>query len=143
MNSQRFILAGLAGTVVYFLLGYLVYGLLLKDFMSGSISAGSMRADADMIWWAMIVSNLAFAFLLTFLVYRAGITNATAGSTFGLVFGLLLGIAMDLMNYASMTIMTKPIFMLVDVAATAVMCAITTSVVAWVYNYHRKAVVVA
>ncbi|MGE5521430.1 MAG: DUF1761 family protein [Candidatus Dadabacteria bacterium] len=143
MNSQRFILAGFAGAVVYFLLGFLVYGLLLEDFMKSAVAPGSMRASADMIWWALIAANLAFGFLLAYLVYRTGITNATAGSTFGLVFGLLFAIGMDLMSYSMSTMMTKPVFILVDVAATAVMCAITAGVVAWVYNYHSKTVIAA
>ena len=34
MNTSKFVLAGIAGGVVIFLLGYLTYGMLLMDFFT-------------------------------------------------------------------------------------------------------------
>ena len=143
MNSQKFILAVLAGTVVYFLLGWVVYGLLLRDTMASATASGYMRADADMVWWALIAGNLAFSFLLTYLVYRTGVSNATAGATLGLFVGVLISLGGDLMMYATSTMMTKPVMILVDVLAGGQMAAITTGVIAWVYHAPKKTIAVA
>jgi hypothetical protein len=142
MNSQRFILAALAGTVVYFLLGYLVYGVILKDTMLESTNAIVMRADADMVWWALVLGNFAFASLLTYLVAKTNTLSATRGATLGFTIGLLMCASMDLIGYATTTMMSKPSFIIADVLAGAIMAAVVGAVIAWVYNY-KKAVVVA
>lgn len=54
-------MATLAGFIVYFILGFIFYGMLLMDFYaahSGSAS-GVMRTDAEMMWWALIAGNVA------------------------------------------------------------------------------------
>jgi hypothetical protein len=142
MNSQRFILAALAGTVVYFLLGYLVYGVILHDAMQNSSNAIIMRADADIVWWALVLGNFAFASFLTYMVAKTGTTSATGGAMLGLTIGILICASMDLMMYATTTMNAKPSFMIVDVLAGAAMAAVAAAVIAWVYNY-KKSVAVA
>ena len=143
MNSQKFILAVLAGTVVYFLLGWVVYGILLRDMMASASASGFMRADADMVWWALVAGNLAFGFLLTYLVYRTGVSTASGGATLGFIVAGLMALGGDLVMYATSTMLTRPAVILVDVLATALMAALATGVVAWVYHAPKKTIAVA
>jgi hypothetical protein len=69
MDAKKRMLATLAGFVVFFLLGWLLYDTLLMDFFNtnqGSAS-GVMRTDNEMIWWALAVGNLLQAYLLVYI----------------------------------------------------------------------------
>src|SRR5450759_2816850 len=60
MNTKKFLIGGIVGGVVYFLLGWLVYGHLLTNyFHDHSGNATGVERDMDqMIWWALILGNL-------------------------------------------------------------------------------------
>jgi len=38
MNTRKFLIAGISGGIVYFLLGWLIYGMLLNDYMRSSVA---------------------------------------------------------------------------------------------------------
>ncbi|MGE0590592.1 MAG: hypothetical protein AB7O48_18570, partial [Cyclobacteriaceae bacterium] len=60
MDAKKRIMATLAGFVVFFLLGWLIYGMLMMDFyMSNAGTAtGVQREETDMIWWALVLGNV-------------------------------------------------------------------------------------
>ncbi len=74
MDTQKFTIGTLVGGIVYFLLGYLVYGLLLAGFFqSHSVAvAGSMKKMEEFVWWALILGNFAGAALLTYIFLKIG-----------------------------------------------------------------------
>jgi hypothetical protein len=107
------------GGIIYFLLGWLVYGILLMDFLSETMNNCMNRTD-EMIWWAIIVSNLLFALLLTLILYWADAKSPVDGLKIGATFGLLYSLGLNL-SFLSMTTMFKtytPI--LVDAIVSAV-----------------------
>jgi hypothetical protein len=140
MNSQKFILAGIAGGIVYFLLGWLVYGMLLQDYMTENTLAGVMRDEKEMIWWALILGNLASGFVLAYVIGKGG-ASAGSGAMTGLVVGLLIALSFDLIMYATSKIITNMQFIAIDVIASAVMASIAGAVVGWVYSMGKKPVV--
>ncbi|MBK5272263.1 MAG: hypothetical protein JJE22_14740 [Bacteroidia bacterium] len=130
MNSQKFLVGGIVGGIVYFLLGWLIYGMLLRDFMSNNMSApGIMKADADMIWWALIVGNILMGFLVTYVLSKAKATSAGAGAGVGFVLGLLMSLSYDLIMFATSNVMSSLKGLAVDVAVSAVMSAIVGAVI--------------
>ncbi|WKZ59279.1 MAG: hypothetical protein QY309_15610 [Cyclobacteriaceae bacterium] len=60
MDAKKRILATLVGFVVFFLLGWLFYGFLLMGFYAENAGSATnvMRAETDMVWWALIVGNV-------------------------------------------------------------------------------------
>ncbi|MBL7843133.1 MAG: hypothetical protein JNK44_04650 [Cyclobacteriaceae bacterium] len=52
MDAKKRILATLAGFVVFFLLGWLFYGILLMDFNAANsgTASGVMREETEMVW---------------------------------------------------------------------------------------------
>jgi len=143
MNSQKFIVAGIAGGIVNLLLGWLIYGMLLKEFMASNMQSGLMRSDSDMIWWALIVGNLAFGFLLAYVIGKSATTSAGQGAGVGFIVGLLVCLGYDLIMYATSTIMSSLKGAAADVAATAVMSAIAGAVIGWVLGMSKKTVAAA
>ena len=77
MKSNKILIGGLIGGVTSFLLGWIIYGVILKDAMVSPI-AGLMKPETDMIWWAMIGSCLAQGFLVS---YVFGFINPAIGLT--------------------------------------------------------------
>jgi hypothetical protein len=125
MNSQKFLVGGIVGGIVFFLLGYVFYGLLLKDFFA----TNGMAANMDtMIWWAMIVGNLVSGFLIAYILGKANVSSPLAGAGVGFVVGLLMSASFDLINYGIGHGMTlKGVF--ADIFVGAVIAAITGAVI--------------
>ena len=82
MNTNKFLVGGIIGGIVYFLLGYLVFGLLLKDFMANNMgtATGTMKAMDDFVWWALIVGNLFSGLAFSYILSKAGVSSAGAGA---------------------------------------------------------------
>jgi len=139
MNSQKFILGGIVGGIVYFLLGYLFYGLLLKNFFDDN----GMAVDMDkMVWWAMIAGNLAGGFLLAYILSRSNAVSAAAGASIGFVVGLLMSLSFDLMMYGIGHGMTSIKALLADVAVSTVLTSITGATIGAVMGMSKKAIAV-
>jgi uncharacterized membrane protein len=131
MISNKVLIAALLGALVSFLLGWLIWGMLLSNFMNENAIAGVMRAEDEMIWWALILGQFFFGLLLALIFSRwAGISTFATGAQAGAVLGVLLALYFDLMMLAT-THMFTPTAAVVDVIANAVVTAITGGVIAW------------
>ncbi len=132
MNSKKVLIGGLAGGVVFFLLGWLLYGMLLMDFMMqhSNTASGAFRSETEMIWWAMVVGNLALGFLLSYVLNKANVAGAMAGATTGAVVMLLMSTAIDCIMYAQLNLWDTT-GMVVDILVSTVMGAIVGAVIGW------------
>lgn len=129
MNTNKVLVSGILGGIVYFLLGWLVYGILLMDFMATNSSAGVMKSQDDFAWWALIASNLIFGILIAYVLIAVGnITSTGKGVTTAAVIGLLTASGYDLGLYATSNVSTLK-GLIVDVMAITVMSAIVGAVV--------------
>ena len=135
MNSNKFLVGGIVGGVVFFVLGYVFYGLLLKSFFADNGMAVDM---AKIVWWAMIVSCLAIGFLLAYVLGKANASSPSAGAGVGFVVGLLMALSYDLGMYATGGGMNMK-GIAADVIVTAVSAAIAGAVIAWVSSMGKKA----
>ena len=126
MNTKKFLIAGIAGGIIYLLLGWLIYGMLLRDFMKTTIS-GVDRGDA-IVYWALIIGNLLMGFVLSYVVNRSRTASAIGGIKVGAVVGLLFAAGFDLVTYATTNLAT-PAQVIADVAAFTVLSAIAGAVV--------------
>lgn len=112
------------GGVVYFFLGWLVYGILLADFSLANYNQCMNRPMADMVWWAMILSNLVYALFLTLMLKWSGASGWLDGLKTGALFGLLFGVTIDLSFYSMTTMYNSIGSMAVDLVVMTVMAAI-------------------
>jgi len=116
------------GGITFLILGYVVYGMLLAGFMEANSDTSLNRPMDEMIWWAMILSNLVLALLLTLILNWSGAKGIADGIKTGALFGLLMALAMDLMMYA-MTTMYNFNMLIVDVIVMIVLMAIVGLVI--------------
>ena len=128
MNTSKFFIGGIAGGVIYFLLGYLIYGMLLANYMhSHSPMQGVDRSMDTLVYWALIVGNLLFGFAISYAVNRGG-ASVTGGLATGFVIGFLFSAGFDFTMYAtSHSISLHQVA--ADVAAFTVISAIAGAVV--------------
>jgi hypothetical protein len=139
MNSNKSLLAGIAGGVVLFLLGYLIYGILLSDFMKthAGTATGVARNANDYMLWLIAVGNLIYAFLLVYIFGKAGISSVGNGFATAAIVGLLTTASSSFINYATSNILTGS-GMAADIIAFAILSGIAGAVIAWVKGTGKK-----
>jgi hypothetical protein len=131
MPSQRFVVCTLVGGIVSFVLGGLIYAVVLVDFFNANLGSatGSMRDPALM--WAVAVSELAGAALLTLFIGSRGRTPSLGdGVQIGAAFGLIVSIFMDFNLYGTTNFMNLTATV-VDPLIGAARFAITGGVIGW------------
>lgn len=129
MNTTKVLVGGIVGGIAYFLLGWLIYGMLLMNYMSQNSVAGVMRPQDEMIWWSLILSNLIFGFLISYILNQVGrISKISKGASIAGVVGLLASAGYDLGMYATSNVSTLNAI-LADVAAFTVMSFIVGAII--------------
>ena len=112
------IYAVLAITVIYFFLGWLVYGILLDGFFKENTTqyTGLMKEEPAM--WVYLISNLFWAILIVYIFTLAGIKSFVQGMITGFIIFFLVSFSYDIVFYGTMNLF-KGIFLFVDVFVTA------------------------
>jgi hypothetical protein len=131
MKTKRVIVGMLVAGVTLFFLGWFVYGMLLLDFMAANCNNPNARPESEMVWWSLIVSNLAWGLLLSLILVWDGRLMAGPGAKIGAIFGLLIGVGFDLSMYSMTTMYSNLIVIAVDSLAAGLMYAIAGAITAW------------
>lgn len=130
MNTPRILVAGLIGGVFAFLAGFLIYGVLLDGGMPSGM-ASVQRPQAEMVWWAIVVSNLLWGLFIAYIfVQWANISSLQGGAVGGAVMGFLISAAYDTGLYSMTTLYTMQDIVM-DVGMTTVFTALLGAVVGW------------
>jgi len=122
--DMRILKGTLIGGIVFFLLGWLVYGILLADFMASNYNQCPNRSMEEMIWWSMILSNLIYAYLLTLILKWSGAKGLIDGVKTGALVGLLFAAAIDFSIYSMTTMFNSIGTLIIDVIVSTVITAI-------------------
>jgi len=137
MNTKT-LLAGLFAGIITFLLGWLIFGMLLMDFyMSNStLYTGLMKDPPNFI--AIFIANLSWGLLIAYIFNLAGIKTTQNGAIKGVIIFFLVVLGVDLLYYAQMNLFGLKVI-LVDVIANVVLGAIVGAFVGWWYGRPGKA----
>ena len=138
---KKLILATLAGSVVQFLLGWLIYGLLLANFMNSHTThyEGLMKdMNTGSFIILIFISGLVMSFLIAFIFQRWGkIEKFFMGLTSGMILGFFIALSYDLSTLAMENLFSKRA-MIVDVIANTIVVGIVGAVIAWVLGFKSK-----
>ena len=130
MDLKKLLLATLAGGITLFVLGFLFYDMLLKDYFDGQMTSGFMREEPDMLFLAL--GNLFAALLLVYIFMKwAAISTFRTGLEAGAIIGLLVSLMWGLTMYAVADMSTLQ-GALVDALVYTVMFAVAGGVIGWV-----------
>jgi hypothetical protein len=138
MSTNKILVGGIVGGVTFFFLGWLIYGILLSGFMAANSNTCIVRPMEQMIWWALILSNLGWGFLLAIIFNWSNTSGWVAGAKKGVIFGLLSSISIDLGYYSMSTMYSNITAILVDILATVVMVGIGGVVIGWAMSKVRQ-----
>ena len=135
----RVLVATLAGAIVMFLLGYLIFGVLLNSFMQANVNqyAGMIKDPPNFM--LLIGANLVLAWLLAFVGdYWAGIRNFASGLKLGalITFPVVLWSDLQFESFANIYIGFVPI--IVNVLAGTLLGAIAGGVIGLVLGIVDK-----
>jgi len=138
MDTKKFLLGTVAGGIVYFFLGFLLYGILLESFFASNMgSATGVSRGEEIIFWALILGNLSSAALLTYVFLQwAGIASFAAGLKAGLIMGLFMALGFDMIVYATSNMMNLTAAF-ADMVVYSVMTAITGGAIGWVLGMGK------
>ncbi len=119
--NKNVLLAAAVGGITAFLLGWLIFGVLLMDYMNSHMVSypGLMKSESEMDLGLLFVSNLVLAALLAWSFDRMGVKGLMAGVRTGAVMGLLFYLSVDLSFLAMMNLFSEPMAAVVDVLSNA------------------------
>jgi hypothetical protein len=124
MNTKNFLVSSVAGSIVYFLLGWVFYDMIFPDIYGSD-------GESNLVY--IYLGCLSFCILMGYIFTRwAGITNIMTGLTSGALIGFLYGLSMNFFMYSSQT--PNMSNMILDVVINAVMAGITGAVMAFVLD---------
>ncbi len=119
----------LFGGIAYFLIGWLVYGVLLYNFFNPMINTCANRPEGEMVWWAMIVSNLLMALFLTLFLKWSGARVIVDGLKTGALFGAVFTATIDLSFYSMTTMYNSLLPVLIEIVASAVVLGVIGGII--------------
>jgi len=120
MNVKNFVLAGIAGGITDFLLGWVLYGMLFRDYFAGP--------DPNI---AMIFGGcMSFGFLISYFYVRwANLVTFMTGLKAGAGIGLIMGIMNNFFMSAGESVVDYEKFA-VDVVISIIMGSVVGGIVA-------------
>jgi hypothetical protein len=136
---MKIIRGTLFGGIAYFLMGWLVWGILLMDFYTANFNQCASRPEMEMIWWAMIVSNLTMALLLTLFLKWSGAKGIVDGLKIGALFGFLYSLSLNLGYYSMTTMFNNFTAIIVDVIVNTLVMAIIGLVIVLLWGKEKTA----
>jgi hypothetical protein len=141
----RILAAALAGTLVFFLLGYVIYGILLDPILKNYMNhfPGLMKEPMpDLI--LLFAWNFVMAFLFALVFDRwAGVRTFMGGLQAGAILMFLIALMTDLSALAFMNLWSGLAGVVIDVLAATVLGAIAAGVIGWVLGFMDRQPAVA
>ena len=136
----RVLAATVAGGIAFFVLGFVIYGLILDPMVMKPnmvIYAGLMKETPT--WIPLILANFVSAFLLAYIFDKwASISTFISGLKGGAIVWFLISLAYQLMFVAFMNLSKNYIPPIADVAGSIVMGAIGGGVIGQVLGMMKK-----
>jgi len=138
MDAKKFAIGTLVGGIAFFLLGWLMYGMLFMNYFQANVGSATGVNKEAMDMWALFLGNLAMAALFTLIFLRwAGVSTFVGGLKAGAVIGLLIALGYDLTMFGTTNIMTLGGVMM-DVVVYTVMSAIAGGLIGLVLGMGKK-----
>jgi len=138
MDLKKFILGTLAGGITLFLLGFVVYAIVLEGFFSSQTVSGIAKSPEQMRYYPLFLGNLATAALLSYIFLKwANITTFVEGMKAGAVIGFFMAAGFDLVMYDTSRIISAE-GTIADVFVWAFNASIVGGVVGAVLGMGKK-----
>ena len=132
MDNKKLIIGTVAGGVTFFVLGFVLYGIVLESFFANHAGSATGVLKTEIMFWPLILGNLALAALLSYVFLKwAKIKSFGGGMKAGAIIGFLIALSLDMILYDTTNMMDLTAS-IVDVIVFTVMTAIGGGVIGMV-----------
>lgn len=132
------LLGALAGGIVMFLLGYLFLGFLFADyFKANTIDYPGLLKDPPVIW-AIFLFNVAWAWLIAFVLDYAGRRGWGEGARAGAIIMFIIAAGMDIEYHAFMNVYKVLAPMILHILIVTFMGAAAGAVIGWLQGHFNR-----
>lgn len=129
MNS-KVLIGGIIGGIVFFLLGYLFYGLLLGKTMSACMTCQRPMEELNFI--VLFIGNVFVGLTLSYILNRfAGVGSFSKGAVAGATIGGLFAIGWASISYATSEVYSDTSCMIYQILVEVIMWGIVGGVIGW------------
>jgi hypothetical protein len=129
MNAKMLV-GGLLGGVTFFLLGYVLYGLLFSDALAACTTC--QRPMEEINFLLLGVGNLFVGLTISYIFSRwASVSTFMGGATAGATIGLLMSIGFNSIGYATSTVYSSATCILYSVLIEVIMWGVVGGIIAW------------
>jgi hypothetical protein len=125
------------GGIAYFLMGWLIWGILLMDFYTANTN--QCLNKPEMILWAIFISNLTMALLLTLFLKWSGAKKMVDGLKTGAIFGFLYSFSLDVGFYSMTTMYNNFTALIMDVVVNTLVMAVLGLVIVLLWGKEKTA----
>lgn len=135
MNAKH-VTAVVAAGIVMFLVGFLLYGVLLMGFFESNAVAGVMKDPPEWLW--LVLGQFVTAWILFLVLCWAGAASVAEGAKKGAVFGLLWSLGYGLTMYGTANVANLTVT-LVDPLVAAVIFGAAGAVIGMILGKDAAA----
>lgn len=122
---MKILRGAIIGGIAFFLLGWLVWGILLVDFSMNNYNQSIYLPEDKMVWWALILANLFTGLMLTVIMKWANVKTLVDGLKTGAIIGALYALSIDLSYFSMTTVILHVSAIIVDTLAYTLLMAVT------------------
>jgi hypothetical protein len=135
MNT-KVLVAALIGGVLFFLLGWVIYGMLLSGPMTAGSNLSCMKTEETMNMPLLVVANLVWGLTMAVFLSKwgGGVKSFSAGAGAGAIISFLIALGMDLFLFAMSNMWTGFSTVIYDVLGNIVTGGIVGGVIGWWYG---------
>lgn len=136
--NMKVILAGLATGVASFLLGWVVFGIVMESYYASVMlhHEGLMKDPPNML--ALVLGNLIWGGTVAWALWKMNVSSAMGGFLPGAIIGGAFAACFDLFMLAFMMLIKDTTFVIVDVLVNAVVGGILGVVAGMVLGMGQK-----
>jgi hypothetical protein len=131
MRRRKFFISGIVGGIAAFFGGFLIYVVALGSTLAANAgtATGVMRAEGEMVWWALIVGSLFMGLTKSYIFNKwANINKLFDGASTGAFISFLIACGYDFMMYGNSNLLTFQ-GTCIDIVASTALGAITGAAV--------------
>jgi len=100
MDTKRLVIGTLAGGIMMYLVGYLIWGMVFADFFAANGGSATGVARESNIVWAVVLGTLSLGALVTLAVgSQSGDATIMNGFKVGAIVGFLVWFGVDFIHY--------------------------------------------
>jgi len=130
MNMQKLAIGSVVGGIVLFVLGYIIFDVLVADFYAANAGAAAVGLREPQLYWAIALASLGYGALVTCMIGTgAAASTPIGGLKAGAIAGGLLWFTTDFTVYGYLDLWNLTVTV-VDIVLETVRAAVAGAVVA-------------